>query len=450
MTELLVTNARIVYPATSGFVIDRGWLLARDGSIAGLGAGDPSPGTCQPSADLVEINASGMTLLPGLLNTHMHLYSMYSRGISTGRTSHGFLDVLQDLWWRLDRSLLKDACWMSAMFSGMDSLRCGTTTIVDHHASPNYIAGSLSTLSDALNKLGLRHVLSYEITDRNGIQGAVDGIEENLRFLDEVGTEGTGLASGMIGLHASFTVSDGTLAALRDRVGSRDVGYHIHVAEGAIDEEDSLRKYGKRIVARLDEAGLLGPRSIAVHCVGIDASERSLLAESKTSVVVNTMSNMNNAVGLPAVREMLDAGIQVGIGTDGYTTNMFEEFRNTLVGLRNRYQDPSGFWPEVQRAQIETNADIVSRLAGRPVGRLEPGAAADFILMDYTSPTFINAANAFGHMFFGMSSDLVDTVVVEGKVVVKDHEVLEVDRKSLERESLKVAKDVWEAFDRLV
>jgi len=274
MTELLVTNARIVYPATSGFVIDRGWLLARGGSIAGLGAGDPSPETCQPSADLVEINASGMTLLPGLLNTHMHLYSMYSRGISTARTSHSFLDVLQDLWWRLDRSLLKDACWMSAMFSGMDSLRCGTTTIVDHHASPNYIAGSLSTLSDALNKLGLRHVLSYEITDRNGIQGAVDGIEENLRFLDEVATEGPGLVSGMIGLHASFTVSDGTLAALRDRVGSRDVGYHIHVAEGAIDEEDSLRKYGKRIVARLDDAGLLGPRSIAVHCVGIDASER--------------------------------------------------------------------------------------------------------------------------------------------------------------------------------
>ena len=448
MAELLVKNARIVYPATRGFVVDRGWLLARDGVISGLAAGDVPIDVARPVAGRQEIDAAGMTLLPGLLNTHMHLYSMYSRGIGTGRVSHSFLDVLQDLWWRLDRSLLKDACSMSAMFSGMDSLRCGTTTIIDHHASPSYIAGSLSMLSDALSKIGLRHVLSYEITDRNGIQGAAGGVDENIRFFDEVaGREG--LASGMVGLHASFTVSDTTLATLRERVGSRKVGYHVHVAEGAIDEEDSVEKYGKRIVARLDDAGLLGPRSIVVHCVGIDASERELLAKSGTPVVVNTMSNMNNAVGLPAVREMLEAGIQVGIGTDGYTANMFEEFRNTLVGLRHRYQDPAGFWTQVQKAQIETNADIVSRCTGCTVGRLEEGAAADFILVDYASPTPLTSENAFGHIFFGMSADLVDTVVVNGNVAVKGHQVLAVDREALERESQKVAKAVWKAFDRL-
>jgi putative selenium metabolism protein SsnA len=448
MAELLVRNARIVYPATRGFVVDRGWLLARDGVIAALAAGDVPVDVGRSVAGRQEIDAAGMTLLPGLLNTHMHLYSMYSRGISTGRVSHGFLDVLQDLWWRLDRSLLKDACWMSATFSGMDSLRCGTTTIVDHHASPSYIAGSLSTLSEALNRIGLRHVLSYEITDRNGIEGAVAGVDENIRFFDEVKGK-AGLASSMVGLHASFTVSDATLAILRERVGSRNVGYHIHVAEGAIDEEDSVEKYGKRIVGRLDDAGLLSPRSIAVHCVGIDASERELLAKSGTPVVVNTMSNMNNAVGLPAVREMLEAGIQVGIGTDGYTANMFEEFRNTLVGLKHRYEDPAGFWTQVQKAQIETNADIVSRCTGCTVGRLEEGAVADFILVDYASPTPLNSENAFGHVFFGMSADLVDTVVVNGNIAVRGHQVMAVDRENLERESQKVAKAVWEAFDRL-
>ena len=449
MTELVVKNARIVYPATHGFVIDRGWLLARDGVIAALGPGEMPGKALMPGAARQEIDAAGMTLIPGLLNTHMHLYSMYSRGINTGRVSRGFLDVLQDLWWRLDRSLLSDACWMSAMFSGMDSLRSGTTTIVDHHASPSYIPGSLSTLSDALNTLGLRHVLSYEITDRNGEQGAIDGINENLRFFDEVHGEEKGLASAMVGLHASFTVSDATLSMLSEKVGSRDPGYHIHVAEGAIDEQDSLEKYGKRIVARLGAAGLLGPRSIAVHCVGVDAAEMDLLATSGTSVVVNTMSNMNNAVGLPPVREMLDAGIHVGIGTDGYTPNMFEAFRNTLVSLRHRYNDPSGFWTEVQKAQIETNAEIVSRLTGNRVGQLEAGSVADFVLVDYASPTPLDSANAFGHMFFGMSADLVDTVVVNGKVVVRDHKVLAVDRPTLERESQKVAKAVWEAFDRL-
>ena len=448
MVELLVRNARIVYPATNGFVVDRGWLLARDGVIAGLAAGDVPVDVARPVAGRQEIDAAGMTLLPGLLNTHMHLYSMYSRGIGTGRVSHSFLDVLQDLWWRLDRSLLKDACWMSAMFSGMDSLRCGTTTIVDHHASPSYITGSLSTLSDALSTIGLRHVLSYEITDRNGMQGAAAGIEENIRFFDEILEKG-GLASSMVGLHASFTISDATLGTLCKSVGSRNVGYHVHIAEGAVDEADSIEKYGKRIVARLTDAGLLGPRSIAVHCIGIDASERELLAKSKTPVVVNTMSNMNNAVGLPAVQEMLEAGIKVGIGTDGYSANMFEEFRNTLVGLRHRYEDPAGFWTQVQKAQIETNADIVSRCTGSTVGRLEKGAAADFILVDYASPTPLTSENAFGHVFFGMSADLVDTVVVNGNVAVKGHRVLAVDRDNLERESRKVVKAVWEAFDRL-
>lgn len=448
MAELLVRNARIVYPATKGFIIDRGWLLARDGIIAGLAAGDVPADITRPVEGRREIDAVGMTLLPGLLNTHMHLYSMYARGISTGRVSHSFLDVLQDLWWRLDRSLLKDACWMSATFSGMDSLLSGTTTIIDHHASPNYVSGSLSTLSDALTRIGLRHVLSYEISDRNGATGTAAGIDENVRFFDEVRGR-KGLASGMAGLHASYTVSDASLACLRDSVGSRDIGYHVHVAEGAIDEADSMEKYGKRIVDRLNDAGLLGPRSIAVHCVGIDASERELLAKSRTPVVVNTMSNMNNAVGLPAVREMLESGVDVGIGTDGYTANMFEEFRNTLVCLRHRYGDPSGFWAEVQRAQIEANADIVSRCVGHSVGRLEEGAAADFILLDYANPTPINSANAFGHVYFGMSPDLIETVVVGGNVVVKEHQVVAVDRKDLERESQKVAKAVWETFDRL-
>jgi putative selenium metabolism protein SsnA len=378
----------------------------------------------------------------------MHLYSMYSRGIATGRSSRRFIDVLQDLWWRLDRSLLKDACWMSAMFSGMDCLRCGTTTIVDHHASPNYIQGSLSTLSEALNTLGLRHVLSYEITDRNGVQSAIDGIEENLRFYDAVSGRG-GLASGMIGLHASFTLSDATLDRLRLAVGSRTPGYHVHVAEGAVDEEDSLRTYDKRVVQRLYDAGLLGRHSLAVHCVGIDAAERRLLAESHTPVVVNTMSNMNNAVGLPAVREMLAEGIAVGIGTDGYTANMFEAVRNTLVALRHQYEDPAGFWNEVQRAQFDTNAEIVTLATGRQVGRLAEGAAADFVLVDYASPTPFTADNAFGHVFFGMSSDLVDTVVVDGRVVVQGHHVLGTDRSALERESRKVAASVWDAFARL-
>ncbi len=444
MAELLIRNARIVDPSSHGSVVDNGWLLVRDGLIAGLGPGDAPWQT----SDRTEVDAAGMTLLPGLLNTHMHLYSMYSRGIATGRLSRRFIDVLQDLWWRLDRSLLKDACWMSAMFSGMDCLRCGTTTIVDHHASPNYIQGSLSTLSQALSTLGLRHVLSYEITDRNGVQGAIDGIEENLRFYDEVSGRG-GLASGMVGLHASFTLSDATLERLRRAVGSRTPGYHIHVAEGAVDEEDSLERYNKRVVRRLHDAGLLGERSLAVHCVSTDEEERTLLAESHTPVVINTMSNMNNAVGLPAVREMLAAGIEVGIGTDGYTANMFEAFRNTLVALRHKYGDPAGFWNDVQTAQFDTNAEIVTRCTGHHVGRLVQGAAADFMLVDYASPTPFTAENAFGHVFFGISADLVDTVVVDGRVVVQGHRVLSVDRTILERESRKVATSVWDAFSRL-
>ncbi|MDO9099284.1 MAG: putative aminohydrolase SsnA [Caldisericota bacterium] len=449
MSDLLIQNARIVYPASDGFVIDRGWLLARDGFIEAIASGDvPSERLLTVPKGYTSIDARGMTLLPGLLNAHMHLYSLYARGISVGRESRDFLEVLRDLWWRLDRSLLKDACWMSAMFSGMDSLRCGTTSIVDHHASPNFVTGSLSTLSDALVALGVRHVLSYEVTDRNGMQQARDGIEENVRFISEVGQQ-KGLASGMVGLHASFTVSDVTLQALHELVGSRDVGYHLHVAEGAVDEQDSIGRHGKRVVQRLADAGLLGERSLAVHCIGVDASELGILSRTRTPVVINTMSNMNNGVGLPAMRDMVTSNVKVGIGTDGYSANMFEEFRNTLVSMRHRYAEPSGFWSEIQRSQFEHNADIVSHLTGRTVGRLEKGAVADVILLDYASPTPLTAASAFGHVFFGMSADLVDTVIVDGRIVVRDHHVLGVDRTSLEKESMKIAKAVWKTFDGL-
>lgn len=445
MTELLIRNARIAYPGLEGFVVDQGWLLARDGCIAALGsAAIPVPDAGQDAAR-VELDAAGMTLLPGLVNAHMHLYSLYARGIITGRQSRDFIEVLRDLWWRLDRSLLKDACWMSAVFSGMDSLRSGTTTIIDHHASPNYISGSLSTLSDGLSTIGLRHVLSYEVTDRNGLESAQKGIEENLRFLDHA----SGLGSGMIGLHASFTVSARTMKAIRNAVGSRQVGYHIHVAEGPIDEDDSLKRYGKRVVARLAEAGFLGPRSLAVHCVGVDEFERSLLAQTQTPVVVNAMSNMNNAVGLPGVREMIADGIRVGIGTDGYGASMQEACRNLLVSLRHRYGDPAGFWLDVQRSQVETNPLIASEATGQLLGHLETGAAADLILVDYASPTSMNGENVFGHLFFGMSPDLVDTVIVNGNVVVRHHRVLGIDTVGLERESKKVAMRVWKEFNRL-
>ncbi len=237
--------------------------------------------------DAESVDCAGKIILPGFVCTHHHFYSTMARGMSiSGEPAANFVQILERLWWKVDRALNEEDILLSAQLPLIDCIRNGTTTIIDHHASPSMRDGSLDLIEKAVRQAGLRASLCYEVSDRNVPGG---GIAENERFIKKVG-KGDGQIAAMMGLHASFTLSDATLEQCVGIARDAGVGCHIHVAEDAADREDSLAKYKVPTVQRLEKLGLTGKKSLFVHCVHIDDSEMDILAATNTAVVHNPES----------------------------------------------------------------------------------------------------------------------------------------------------------------
>lgn len=277
------------------------------------------------------LDAHSQYVMPGNICGHTHFYSAFSRGMGIpGPAPKDFPEILAKLWWSLDKALSLDDVRYSALVCLIDAIKHGTTTLIDHHASPNAIDGSLTEIAMAVRESGLRASLCYEVTDREGEQGTAAGIAENLRFIQAARADKSGQLAATFGLHASLTLSEKTLEACRAACPD-DIGFHIHVAEHPVDEYDSLQKSGERVVDRLKRHGILGPRSIAVHAVHVDVREIELLAESQTWVTHQPRSNMNNAVGLSQPEAMMRAGIKVCLGNDGFSNQMWEEWKTAYL-----------------------------------------------------------------------------------------------------------------------
>jgi cytosine/adenosine deaminase-related metal-dependent hydrolase len=227
--------------------IERETIVARGPSL--------TPATGEEVVDL-----DGALVLPGLVNAHTHLYSALARGMPGPiEPPRSFLEILERVWWRLDRALDAESVSLSGLLGAIEAARSGTTLLFDHHASPSFIEGSLATLRRAVEQVGLRSVLAYETTDRNGPDGRDAGIRENLACL-AVGE--TALTRGIVGAHASFTLSDESLDRLSAAVSGANSSLHVHAAEDRADVEDSLRRCGAGVVERLRRHGLLGRRTL--------------------------------------------------------------------------------------------------------------------------------------------------------------------------------------------
>ncbi|MDL2238306.1 amidohydrolase family protein, partial [Christensenellaceae bacterium OttesenSCG-928-K19] len=223
------------------------------------------------------VDAHGGVIMPGLINAHNHIYSAMARGLSIkGHSPANFMDILDGMWWRIDRLLTTEQVRYSALVTYIDCIKNGVTTVFDHHASYGAITGSLFTIADAAKELGVRTCLCYEVSDRDGEEKMKAAVQENEEFIRSAQKDGGHMQKGMMGLHASFTLSDKTLEYCAEHKPDY-AGYHIHVAEGLDDVEDSLQKYGKRVVARLRDKGILGEKTIAAHCIHIDEGEMEML-----------------------------------------------------------------------------------------------------------------------------------------------------------------------------
>jgi len=408
---LLLRNARLMQ--LSPPEITGGLDVLIDGNrIAQVGR-DLDPGR----AGVRTLDLAGDLLGPGLVCSHNHFYSALARGILADlKPAVDFVSTLQNLWWRLDRAIDEEILYYSALVGAIEAVRAGTTAVIDHHASPGFITGSLGVLRRAFEQVGLRGILSYEVTDRNGAPGMREGVRENIAFAQELTRQrgsaaGGGLLEAAIGAHAPFTLGEEALALLAEAVRATGRGLHIHVAEDRYDSSASHHAYGMDIMQRLEAKGLLGPKAICVHGVHLTEADIRRLNEHDGFLVHNARSNMNNGVGyavrLPAVRN-------AALGTDGMGSDMLEELKFAYF----RHRDAGGpYGPADFLGLLSNGAVLLERYFGGRFLRVEEGAVADLVVYDYPSPTPLEAANLAGHCAFGLSSGSVKTVIVNGRPV---------------------------------
>ena len=384
---------------------------------------------------------TGRIVMPGLVNSHTHLYSALARGMAGPKEPpQNFLEILQKVWWKLDRALDEDAIYYSALVGAIDAVRCGTTTLIDHHASPKSITGSLDIIKEAMWEVGLRGVLCYEVTDRGGKKERDKGLEENERFIKD--NKKNSQFRGMVGAHAAFTMSNETMRLCGEMASKYKVGAHIHVAEDKSDVTDAEENYRCSVIDRLKENGILRKDSILAHGVHLNEKEVNEVKKMGSWLVHNPRSNMNNRVGYAPLHLF---GERVGLGTDGFPADMFEEAKIGFYKRQDSRVDES-----VNMAQLLQNGQrTISEIFGQKFGSLKKSSPADIVVLDYQPPTPMTVENLAGHFLFGMNSSMVESVMIDGKWVVKNHVLVGFDVESVYEKSKKVAKKLWNKMESL-
>jgi putative selenium metabolism protein SsnA len=442
VSSLLIANGTVVTLGERSRVLAGHDVACKDGVIAALAPHGEIGGGFDRTID-----AAGKVVLPGFINLHTHLYSAFARGLGKARASSDFRQVLENLWWRLDRALDLEDCYFSALVTLIEAVRHGTTTVFDHHASPSSVPGSLNAILRAVKQVGVRASLCYELSDRDGPEVAERGIAENVAFIARCRGERDERVSAAFGLHAAFTLSDATLERAAAAGRELGVGFHVHVAEAASDQEHNQREHGLRVVERLEKFAILGRKSIAAHCVHVSGREVELLAETDTAVAHNPQSNMNNAVGTADVLGMLRRGVLVGLGTDAMTTDMLEEARAALFVRHLAERNPSAGFVETLSTLLVNNAAIANRHFPVRLGELREGCAADVVVVDYLPVTPFDETTLLGHVLFGLSQATVDTTVVGGRVLMAGRALeLDLDEAEVAAKTRERARAVWERF----
>jgi putative selenium metabolism protein SsnA len=447
--DLLIVNGRLVTWDRPNEIIEEGALLLENGRIAAIG---PTADLSSNYANVDTLDARGQLVMPGNICAHTHFYGAFARGMAIpGPAPKDFPDILERLWWRLDRALLDIDVKYSALVCLVDAIKHGTTTLIDHHASPAHIDTSLDQIADAVEEAGLRAVLCYEVSDRNGREQAQEAISENVRFLHAVQERETALLRATFGLHASLSLSDQTLADCVAAAADLNSGFHIHVAEHEADEYDALHRYQKRVVHRLHEAGILGSQTIVAHGVHLDPAEMGRLRDSGTWLTHQPRSNMNNAVGTADVEGMLRLGIPVCLGNDGFSNNMWAEWKAAYLLHKVAHRDPrraSGM--DIVQMGVYNNAALTRVFwPDLPMGQLAEGAAADIIFVDYQPTTPLSAGNLPWHILFGFESSMVTTTICNGRLLMQDRRLLTLDEAAITARSRELAAQVWTRFETL-
>lgn len=415
--------------------VEAGNLRVAGGEIVAVGAN----ATPQPGDNIVECD--GAVLMPGLVNGHTHLYSALAAGMpAPPRTPHNFHEILKFIWWRLDRAHTLESVEVSGQIGALAALRCGTTTLVDHHASPHAIDGSLEALERGIAAVGCRGVLCYEVTDRNHAGEGRQGLDENERYANACALRNDGMFAALVGAHASFTLEEETLidcVELAKRIG---VGVHIHAAEDPVDERITRERFGGGLIERFERTGLLDvPGTILGHGTHFSDADIAVVNErGHLTLAHNPSSNMNNGVGYTRVAKFVRPP---QLGTDGIGADMWREARVAEFKSHDASL-PVPFGESLK--MLGQSARTASKCLGVTLGVLEPGAAADLVLTDYRPATPLTANNLGGHFLFAMGPEFVRDVMIAGEWLQREQRVIRCDEIALRQNTQRVAAQLYE------
>lgn len=433
MTDIILTNACLVQPGQKNWIIDNGVLGISNGRLLFIDEKIPDR-----YSDYQVIDLQGQLILPGMINAHTHLYSALAPGMpAPKRVPQNFVEILQSVWWKLDRAL--DAFSVRASFEAglLDCLRSGVTTVIDHHSSPNYTEGSLSVLAEIAEKFGVKISAAFEITDRNGEDRFNQGLEENLAFLRQFRNHPH--IRPLMGLHASFTLSDESLRTIRSALETESGwGIHIHVAEDAADEADARQRGYRSVIDRLQKFDLLNDHSLVIHGLHVTSKDIDVISQSGAMLVHNPTSNANNRVGMLS-GEIIEE-LHPGLGTDGMQANMLQEAKEGTL-IRSHTLPGGAENVDYLSLLFDQNPRIAETIFGYPMGRLEVGQPADLAIYDYHPRTDLNAENIGAHLLFGLKNP--STVMCDGEFIIKNRKFISIDEDEILNTAQKQSKKLW-------
>ena len=396
---IYLRNATYIDWETHAFT--RGHLKVEEGDDGCVSFVDTCP--------LEAFDCTGLLVTKAFACGHHHIYSALARGMPPPRvTPSNFYEILKYIWWELDKALDLEMIRASALVTALSCAKRGVTFVIDHHASPLCVEGSLETIAEAFEEVGVGHLLCYELSDRDGPASRAAGLKETEHYLQK--------RQALVGLHASFTVGDDLLEQAVALAQTYDAGLHIHVAEDPVDQEITLQTYGSRVLPRLHSVGVLDfSKTILAHCIHLDDQERAILAASNAHIVQNVESNINNnvgtfsAAGLPPDRIML--------GTDGMHSDMIRSAQWTYFTCK--------------ALDALSPSDVYRRLRNVDYYLDKNGFVGDgtnnLILIDYDTPTPLNQDNWLGHFFYGLRSSHIRHVIASGRWLVKERTVCTVE-----------------------
>ena len=391
------------------------------------------------------VDCHGRVIVPAFANVHHHFYSAFLRGApGLKMPPRDQRERLECLVWPYEKTLDREDVRVAVRFGLLEAIVAGTTVVVDHHVSAGCVDGILDVIAEEISAAGVRAVLCYEITDRDGEQTAQAGLRETERFLATLDRY-RGSIKAMVGLHAMSTVGPTSLAAAVDIAQRHGVGIHLHVGEAVHDNDLSVTRFGDRPLARLEQAGGLNSQSLLAHAVHVTQDEISLLARHDGMVAHNPRSNASNGVGTTDLAALKKAGVTVGIGGDGFNQNIWSELALMTLLQRQSFHSPLALPPDsALDIGLKGNAAIIERLSGRKTGAIEPGCEADIVILEGEPTIPITAQNAHWHLANGLPGLRVRDVVTGAQAILTSGLPTTLDEEQIRSDMRLRFPAVWE------